>query len=102
VELQEQLLDREEELTRREEALVVPEVDIEASKRALGGGGCIEHGAEWARTEATRQEYIDKLHANSTRMKHTLDFDRMLEEKKVLLVEQKQDLKVRGVALVEA
>jgi hypothetical protein len=35
-------------------------------------------------------------------MKHTLDFDRMLEEKKVLLVEQKQDLKVRGVALVEA
>jgi hypothetical protein len=39
VELQEQLLDREEELTRREEALVVPEVDIEASKRALGGGG---------------------------------------------------------------
>jgi hypothetical protein len=35
-------------------------------------------------------------------MKHTLDFDWMLEEKKVLLVEQKQDLKVRGVALVEA
>jgi hypothetical protein len=35
-------------------------------------------------------------------MKYTLSLDNMLEEKKVLLAEQKQDLKVRETALVEA
>jgi hypothetical protein len=35
-------------------------------------------------------------------MKHTLGLDKMLEEKNVLLAEQKWDLKVREVVLVEA
>jgi hypothetical protein len=35
-------------------------------------------------------------------MKHTLSLDNMLEEKKVLLAEQKRDLKVWETALVEA
>jgi hypothetical protein len=61
----------------------------------------LELDVERAKTEATRHGYLQKLQANTTSMKHTLDLDKMLQEKKVL-TEQKQDLKVWEAALVEA
>jgi hypothetical protein len=38
---------------------------------------------EWAKTEATRKEYLNKMEAYTTRAKHTLGLDKMLGENKV-------------------
>jgi hypothetical protein len=87
-ELQEQLLARKEQLTLREEALVVQEKGIKVSVQALGNVSR-EINVKRAKTEATRQGYLEKLRAHTTRMKHTHNLDKMLEETKVLLEEKK-------------
>jgi hypothetical protein len=91
---------REEQLTLHEEAIAVWEKGVKVSEQALGKVS-LELDVERAKTEATRHGYLQKLQANTTSMKHTLDLDKMLQEKKVL-TEQKQDLKVWEAALVEA
>jgi hypothetical protein len=40
----------------------------------------LELDAERAKTEAIWQGYLEKLHAHTTHMKHTLDLDKMLGE----------------------
>jgi hypothetical protein len=59
-ELQEQLLTREEELTWREEALTMREEKSKITKKALVKVSA-DLDAERAKTEATRQEYLDKM-----------------------------------------
>jgi hypothetical protein len=57
---------------------------------------------EWAKTKTTRQEYLDKMHAHITHVKHTLGLYKLLGEKKVLLDEKEQDLELQEAALAEA
>jgi hypothetical protein len=93
-ELQEQLLTREEELTWREEALTMREEKSKITKKALVKVSA-DLDAERAKTEATRQEYLDKMWAYTDHAKHTLSLDKILEEKKVQLDEKGQDLALR-------
>jgi hypothetical protein len=83
-ELQEQLFAREKQLTLREENLVVREAGIEVSEQALGKVS-LELDSEWAKTESTRQGYLEKHQAHTASMKHTLGLGKLLEETKVLL-----------------
>jgi hypothetical protein len=80
---------------------VVREADIEVSEQALGKMS-LELDLEWAKTEATRQGYLEKHQAHTTSIKHTLGLDKLLEETKVLLQEKKHNLKVWEAALMEA
>jgi hypothetical protein len=57
--------------------------------------------AERAKTEATRQEYLDKMCVHTAHAKHALSLDKMLGEKKVMLDEKEQDLAWREVVLTE-
>jgi hypothetical protein len=40
---------------------------------------------EWAKAEATRKEYLNKMEAHTACTKYSLGLDKMLEEKKVEL-----------------
>jgi hypothetical protein len=61
--LQEQLIAWEEELTGREEALITWEKGAEISEKALFKVS-MDLDEEWVKTEATRQEYLDKMRAD--------------------------------------
>jgi hypothetical protein len=98
-ELQKQLLAREE-LTQREEAQVVWEEKAMISEKALVKVST-DLDAGWVKTEATRQEYLDKMCTHTAHMKHTLSLDNMLGEK-VLLDGKEQDLTLHEAALTEA
>jgi hypothetical protein len=54
---------------------------------------------ERAKAEATRKEYIEKMAAHTARAKHSLDLDKILEEKKVELDGREQDLDLCELAL---
>jgi hypothetical protein len=92
---------REEELTRREEALVVKEEKARISEKALTQGSTALD-AEQAWAEATRQEYLDKIQAHIDHSNHVLDLDRMLGERKGELNRKEWDLELRVAALAEA
>jgi hypothetical protein len=100
-ELQVQLLTWNEELTRREEALAVREEKARISKKALVKVN-IDLDAERAKTEAIHREYLDKMHAYTDHVKHTLGLDKMLGEEKVQVNEKEWDLALREAALTEA
>jgi hypothetical protein len=100
-ELQEKLLAREEELTQREDALVTLEEKARIYDRALVKVST-DRDAKWAKTKATHQEYLNKMHAHTARAKHTLSLDKMLGEKKVLLDGKEQNLTLHEAALMEA
>jgi hypothetical protein len=51
-----------------EKALVIVSVDLDT---------------EWAKAEATRKEYLDKMETHTAHAKHSLEHDKMLGEKKV-------------------
>jgi hypothetical protein len=70
---------------RREEVRTAWELKAKISKKALVMVSA-DLDVEWAKVEATRKEYLDK----------------MLAEKKVQLDGREQDLHLREVALVEA
>jgi TnpA family transposase len=40
----------------------------------------LELDMEWAKTEATRQEYLKKMSAHTPHVKHTLSLNKMLGE----------------------
>jgi hypothetical protein len=88
VELQEQLLAQEEQLTLHEDVIAIQEKGIEVVEWVLGMVS-LELNGMWTKTEATRQGYLEKLQAHTARMKHTVDLNKILGETKVLLVEQK-------------
>jgi recombinational DNA repair ATPase RecF len=75
--LQEQLLTWEEVLTQREEALAAWEVKARIAEKALIKISA-DLDAERAKTEATCEEYVDKMHAHTDHAKHTLGLDKML------------------------
>jgi hypothetical protein len=83
-ELQAQLLAQEEELTWREEALVMREEKTKVSEKALVKVNA-DLDAKWVKTEATRKEYLDKMEPHTARTKHSLGLDKMLRDKKVQL-----------------
>jgi hypothetical protein len=58
--------------------------------------------AEWAKAEATQNEYLDKMDAHTALAKHSLGLDKMLGEKKVELDGRERDLSLYEEALVEA
>jgi TnpA family transposase len=43
---------------------------------------------KWVKTEATHQEYLEKMCAHTAHTKHTLSLDKILGEKKVLPAEK--------------
>jgi hypothetical protein len=57
---------------------------------------------ERKKAEATRKEYLGKIEAHTARTKHTIDLDKLLGEKKVMLDETGWDPELREVALAEA
>jgi hypothetical protein len=77
------------------------EAMIEASEQAIRVAWMALY-TKRARIQATRQDYLERLQAHTTCMEQTLGIDKMLEEKKVWLQEEKHDLKVREVVLYEA
>jgi hypothetical protein len=84
----------------REEALAVWEEMARISKMALVKVSADLH-AKRVKTEATHQEYLDKMHTHTARAKPTLGLDKMLEEKKVLLIGKEWDLALCEAALME-
>jgi hypothetical protein len=100
-ELQEHLLAKEEQLTLREEAIAIWEKGVGVSERALGKVR-LELNMERVETKATRHEYLEKMCVHTACVKHMLNLDEMLGEKKVLLSEKDRDLEVWEAALVEA
>jgi hypothetical protein len=100
-ELQELLHAREEEHTRREEALAAWEERAENSEKALAKVSA-DLDVEWAKAKATRKEYLKKMVAHTAHAKHSLSLDKMLREKKVKLNGREWDLDLHEAALVEA
>jgi hypothetical protein len=86
-ELQEQLLMWEEELTQREEALVKVSTNLDV---------------EQAKTDATHQEYLDKMCTHTSCTKYTLSLDKMLGEKMVMLDGKDRDIAFHEAVLMEA
>jgi hypothetical protein len=76
-EMQELLLTREEELTRREEALAAREGKVRISEKALTQVSATLD-SEWAQAEATRWEYLDKIQAHTDHGNQVLDLNNML------------------------
>jgi hypothetical protein len=85
----------------REEAHLTREEKAKISEKALVKVN-VDHDTEWAKTEATRKEYLDKMRAHTDRARHTLDFDKMLGEKKVQFDKKEWDLTLWEATLVEA
>jgi hypothetical protein len=100
-ELQEQLLAQEEEPTQWEETLATQEEKARITEKALVKVSA-DLDTEWAKTEATREEYLDKMCMHTDRAKHTISLDKMLGEKKVPLYEKERGLALRESALTEA
>jgi hypothetical protein len=88
-------------LTRREEALAVREEKASISENDLVKVSA-NLDAEWAKTEATRKEYLDMMEMHITYAKHSLVLYKMLGEKMVQLDEGEHDLDLREAVLVEA
>jgi hypothetical protein len=96
----EELLAREGELTRREETLTAMEEKVRIFEKAFAQVSAALDG-ERTKAEATRQEYLDKIEAHTTRCK-LLDLDKMLGKKRFDLDEREVDLELRTVVLAEA
>jgi hypothetical protein len=79
VELQEQLLAQEEELSSREGSIFSWEDGLTAIERALGRA-CMEHDAERSQTEVVRQDFLTMSRTLTTSSKHSINFNRMLVE----------------------
>jgi hypothetical protein len=90
-----------EELTRWEEILLVREEKAEISKKVVVKVSA-DLDAEWAKAEATRKEYLDKMEAHTACTNNSLSLDNMLGEKKVQLDGREWDPDLREAALVEA
>jgi hypothetical protein len=76
---------------RREEALATPEDKVRISEKALSMVTA-DLDTKWAKAEATRKEYLDKIDSHTGYAKHSLGLDNMLGEKNVLLNRREQDL----------
>jgi hypothetical protein len=95
------VLQWEEDLTYREEALDAREERAKISEKALVKVSA-DLNAEHAKAEASQKEYLDKMEAHTACAKHSLGLDKMLWEKKFELDGREQDLDLPEAALVEA
>jgi hypothetical protein len=57
---------------------------LAASERTLGRV-CLECNIEHIHTEAARQDYLARMRAFTSSFKHSINFNRMLEELHILL-----------------
>jgi hypothetical protein len=73
---------------------------VEISEKALAKVS-VDLDVEWAKVEATRKEYLDKMVAHTAHAKHSLGLDKMLGEKKVELNGRERDLELCEAALAE-
>jgi hypothetical protein len=64
-----------------------------ASERSLGRA-CMEHDAEHAQTEAVWHDYLIRSRTLTLSSKHFINFNKMLEERQILLSLQKKDMKM--------
>jgi hypothetical protein len=78
-ERQEWLLVQEQELNRKEGTIATSEDGLAAFKCALGRV-CKERNAEHAQTEAVQQDYLMRSRALTSKSKHSINLNRMLEE----------------------
>jgi hypothetical protein len=99
-EQQEQLPAWEEELTWREEALVVWEKKARIFEMALVQVSA-NLDAEWAKPKDPQKEYLNKMEAHTTHTKHSLGLEKMLGEKKVQHNGREWGLGLHEAALVE-
>jgi hypothetical protein len=76
-------------LGSREGAVIAWEDGLIAIECALGRA-CMEHHAEHAQTEAVQHDYLTKSCTLTSYTKHSLDFNRMLEEHQILPSLQKR------------
>jgi hypothetical protein len=65
------------------------------------GLAAAKHNIACALTEAIRQEYLTRSRALTSGSKHSINFNRMLEERQILLSLQKKELKMREANLTE-
>jgi hypothetical protein len=84
VELQEQLLTRERFLDSRKGAISMWKDGLAASEHTLGRA-CMEHGTERAQAKASRQDFLPRMNASTSSSKHSINFNRMFEERQILL-----------------
>jgi hypothetical protein len=83
-ELQEQLLVQERELDSREGVVPVWEDALAAFEHALERV-CMEHDAVCVQAEAAEQDFYARMCASSSRSEHSINLNRMLEERHNLL-----------------
>jgi hypothetical protein len=69
-----------EELNNRESAIVTWEDGLMASEHTHQRA-CLEHGTERVQTNAVPHDYLTRSHARTSRTKHSLNLNRMLEER---------------------
>jgi hypothetical protein len=62
----------------------VREGKVRISEKALAKVS-LDLDVEWAKAEATQNEYLDKMEAHTACAKHSLGLDKMLGKKKVKL-----------------
>jgi hypothetical protein len=84
----------------REETLATREEKGRVSKNALAKVSA-DLDTKWAKAEAARKEYLDKMAPHTTLAKHSLSLDKMLGEKNVKLDGRERDMNLHEVALVE-
>jgi hypothetical protein len=61
----------------------------------------MEHDTKHTQAEAVRQDYLVRVRTFTSRSKHSTNFNRMLEERQILLSLQKTGLEVREEKLAE-
>jgi hypothetical protein len=83
-ELQEQLLTQERELDSREGTIAAWEDGLAAYKCALGRM-CMERDVEHIQAKVALQDYLARTCAFTSSSKHSIKFNRMLEERQILL-----------------
>jgi hypothetical protein len=92
-ELQVQILARERELDSREGAITTWEDGLAASQRTHGRP-CMECNDEHAQAKVVWQNSLIRMHAFTFNSKHSINFNRMLEESQIFLSPHKIDLEL--------
>jgi hypothetical protein len=81
-------------LDSREDAIAAREDGLAACKCALGRVHA-EHNTKCTRAKAVRQGYLAKIRAFIASCRHSFNFDRILEERRILHSLHETDLKRR-------
>jgi hypothetical protein len=91
VKLQEQLPAQERELDSRENPIAMREDGLAAFECFLGRA-CKERDAEHERAEVVQQDYLARTYTFTTSCWCSFSFDRILQQRRILLSLQEMDL----------